>query len=351
MKLSQFKFKLPEEKIALYPPRHRDEAKLMVVRRETGEIEHKVFKDIIDYFDDGDTFIFNDTRVFPARLSGNKEKTGAKIEVFLLRELNEEQRLWDVLVDPARKIRIGNKLYFGEDNSMVAEVIDNTTSRGRTLRFLYDGPHDEFKEALYALGEAPLPVDVRSLRPADAGDLESFQTIYAANEGAVTAPSTGLHFSRELMKRMEIKGINQAFLTLHAGLGNFRPIDVEDLTKHKTDSEQVNVPAEACRLVNQSKKDGRRVCAIGATVLRASETAAGPEGILKEYSGWTSKFIFPPHTFSVCDSFVVNLQLPLSTMLMLTCAFGGYDTVMGAYREALEGDYKFGTYGDAMLIL
>ena len=351
MKLSQFKFKLPDEKIGLYPPQNRDEAKLMVLHRETGEIEHRIFKDIIDYFDDGDTFIFNDTRVFPARLYGNKEKTGARIEVFLLRELHRELRLWDVLVDPARKIRIGNKLYFGEDNSMVAEVIDNTTSRGRTLRFLYDGPHDEFKETLYSLGEAPLPDDVRRLRKAVPEDLENFQTIYAKNEGAVTAPATGLHFSRELMKRMEIKGINQAFLTLHAGLGNFRAIDVEDLTKHKTDSEQMTVPAEACRLVNQSKAAGRRVCAIGSTVLRASETAAGPEGILKEFTGWTSKFIFPPHDFTVCDSFVINFQQPLTTMLMLTCAFGGYENVMAAYKEALQGDYKFGTYGDALLIL
>ena len=351
MKLSQFKFKLPSEKIALYPTDNRDECKLMVVHRDTGEIEHRIFKEILDYFDDGDTFIFNDTQVFPARLYGNKEKTGAKIEVFLLRELNESQRLWDVLVDPARKIRIGNKLYFGEDNSMVAEVIDNTTSRGRTLRFLYDGPHDEFKEALYALGEAPLPDDIRNLRNAEPEDIARFQTIYARHEGAVTAPATGLHFSRELMKRMEIKGVNQAFITMHAGLGNFRPIDVEDLTKHKTDSEQMFVPAEACQYVNTSKANGRRVCAIGTTVLRATEAAAGPEGILKEYEGWTSKFIFPPHQFSVCDSFVVNLQLPLSTMLMLTCAFGGYDVIMSAYHEALEHDYKFGTYGDAMLIL
>lgn len=351
MKLSQFKFKLPETKIAQYPTLNRDEAKLMVLHRETGEIEHRLFKDIIEYFDEGDALIFNDTRVFPARLYGNKEKTGAKIEVFLLRELNEELRLWDVLVDPARKIRIGNKLYFGEDNSMVAEVIDNTTSRGRTLRFLYDGPHDEFKESLYALGEAPMPDDVRKLRSTEPEDLERFQTIYATNEGAVTAPSTGLHFSRELMKRMEIKGIEQAFITLHAGLGNFRAIDVEDLTKHKTDSEQMIVPARACEIVNKAKKQGKRVCATGATVLRATETAAGPEGILKEFEGWTSKFIFPPHDFTVCNSFVVNFQLPLSTMLMLTCAFGGYDAVMTAYHEALQGDYKFGTYGDALLIL
>ena len=351
MKLSQFKFKLTDEKIALYPPENRDEAKMMVLDRQTGAIEHKIFKDILGYFDEGDTLIFNNTRVFPARLYGNKEKTGAKIEVFLLRELNKEQRLWDVLVDPARKIRIGNKLYFGEDNSMVAEVIDNTTSRGRTLRFLYDGPHDEFRETLYALGEAPLPDDVRHLRPAEESDLENFQTIYASVEGAVTAPTAGLHFSRELMKRMEIKGINQAFITLHTGLGNFREIDVEDLTKHKTDSEQMIVTDEACELVNASRAAGRRICAVGTTVLRATETAAGPGGILKSYEGWTSKFVFPPYDFTVANSFLVNFHAPLSTMLMLTCAFGGYDQVMNAYKEALKEDYKFGTYGDCLLIL
>ena len=350
MKLSQFKFKLTEDKIALYPPQNRDEAKLMVLHKSTGEIEDRLFKDILDYFDDGDSFIFNDTQVFPARLYGNKEKTGAKIEVFLLRELNEKLRLWDVLVDPARKIRIGNKLYFGEDSSMVAEVIDNTTSRGRTLRFLYDGPHDEFKEALYALGEAPMPDDVRNLRPTEPEDMERFQTIYAKKEGAVTAPTTGMHFSRELMKRMEIKGVNQAFITIHCGLGNFRNIDVEDLTKHKTDSEQIFVGEEACQIVNKSKKEGHKVCAIGASVLKATETAAGPEGILKEFEGWTNKFIFPPYDFNVADSYVVNFQLPLTTMLMMTCAFGGYENVMKAYNKAIKEDYKFGTYGDALLI-
>ncbi len=351
MKLSQFKFKLPEEKIALHPTFHRDESRLMVVHRKTGEIEHKVFKEILEYFDDKDAFIFNDTQVFPARLYGNKEKTGARIEVFLLRELNEELHLWDVLVDPARKIRIGNKLYFGEDNSMVAEVIDNTTSRGRTLRFLYDGPHDEFKEALYALGEAPLPDFIRKLRPAEEEDLERFQTIYARNEGAVTAPTSGLHFSRELMKRMEIKGVEQAFITLHAGLGNFRDIDVEDLTKHKTDSEQMFVGKEACDIVNGSKDGGHKICAVGTTVLRAIETAVGPNGRIKEFEGWTNKFIFPPYDFTVADALVANFQLPLTTMLMLKCAFGGYDVVMSAYDMALKEDYRFGTYGDAMLIL
>ena len=351
MNLSLFKFQLPDEKIALYPPENRDEAKLMVLNRQTGEIEHRIFKDLINYFDEGDTLVLDNTRVFPARLYGNKEKTGAKIEVFLLRELNKEQRLWDVLVDPARKIRIGNKLYFGEDNSMVAEVIDNTTSRGRTLRFLYDGPHEEFRETLYALGEAPLPDDIRALRKTEPEDIERFQTIYATVEGAVTAPVTGLHFSRILMKRLEIKRVNQAFITLHAGLGNFRTIDVEDLTKHKTDTEQMFVPQEACDLVNESKRNHRRICAVGSTVLRATETAAGPGGILKEFEGRTRRVIFPPDECQVCNSFLINFQQPLSTMLMLTCAFGGYENVMKAYDEALNGDYKFGTYGDCLLIL
>ena len=349
MKLSQFKFKLPEEKIALHPAKYRDESRLMVVHKSTGQIEHKVFKDILEYFDDKDVFIFNDTKVFPARLYGNKEKTGARIEVFLLRELNEELRLWDVLVDPARKIRIGNKLYFGDDDSMVAEVIDNTTSRGRTLRFLYDGPHDEFKKALYALGEAPLPSFIR--RPVEEEDAERFQTIFAKNEGAVTAPTAGLHFSRELMKRMEIKGIDFAYVTMHAGLGNFREIDVEDLTKHKMDSEQMFVDAKACNIVNQAKDENRRVCAVGTTVMRAIETAVGTDGHLKEFEGWTNKFIFPSYDFSVANSMVTNFHMPLSTLLMLVAAYGGYDLVMEAYNTALKEDYRFGTYGDAMLIL
>ena len=327
MKLSQFKFKLPEEKIALHPTTYRDESRLMVLHKSTGEIEHKLFKNILDYFDDKDVFIFNDTKVFPARLYGNKEKTGARIEVFLLRELNEELRLWDVLVDPARKIRIGNKLYFGDDDSMVAEVIDNTTSRGRTLRFLYDGPHDEFKKALYALGEPPLPSFIN--RPVEEEDAERFQTIYAKNEGAVTAPTAGMHFSRELMKRMEIKGIDFAYITLHAGLGNFRDIDVEDLTKHKTDSEQMIINAEACRIVNNAKDNNRNICAVGTTVMRAIETAVGTDGHLKEFDGWTNKFIFPPYDFSVANSLVSNFQMPLSTLLMMVCAYGGYDQVQG----------------------
>ena len=349
MKLSQFKFKLPEEQIAQYPAKFRDESRLMVVHKKTGEIEHRMFKDILEYFDDGDVFIFNDTKVFPARLYGNKEKTGARIEVFLLRELNEDLRLWDVLVDPARKIRIGNKLYFGEDDSMVAEVIDNTTSRGRTLRFLYDGPHDEFKEALYKLGEAPLPSFIN--RPVEEDDAERFQTIFAKNEGAVTAPTAGLHFSRELMKRMEIKGIDFAFITMHAGLGNFRDIDVEDLTKHKMDSEQMFVEADACRTVNKAVDAGKRICAVGTTVMRTIETAVGTDGHLKEFEGWTNKFIFPPYDFSVATSMVTNFHLPYSTLLMLVAAYGGYDLIMEAYDQALKEGYRFGTYGDAMLIL
>ena len=350
MKLSQFKFKLPEEKIALYPTNFRDESRLMVLHRKTGEIEHRIFKDILTYFDEKDVFVFNDTKVFPARLFGNKEKTGARIEVFLLRELNEENRLWDVLVDPARKSRIGNKLYFGEDDSMVAEVIDNTTSRGRTLRFLYDGPHNEFKEALYALGETPLP-NMIVKRPVEELDKERFQSIFAKNEGAVTAPTANLHFSRELMKRMEIKGIDFAFVTLHAGLGNFREIDVEDLTKHKTDSEQLIVPEEATKIVNNAQDQGRRICAVGTTVMRALETTNSTNGHISPFDGWTNKFIFPPYDFNVANAMVSNFHMPLSTLLMITAAFGGYEQVMEAYNIALKEDYRFGTYGDAMLII
>ena len=350
MKLSQFKFKLPEDKIALHPTRYRDESRLMVLHKKTGEIEHRVFKDILDYFDDKDVFIFNDTKVFPARLYGNKEKTGARIEVFLLRELNEELRLWDVLVDPARKIRIGNKLYFGEDDSMVAEVIDNTTSRGRTLRFLYDGPHEEFKKALYALGETPLPHTIIN-RPVEADDEERFQSIFAKNEGAVTAPTASLHFSRELMKRMEIKGIDFAFITTHAGLGNFRDIDVEDLTKHKMDSEQMFVSEKAVNIVNKAKDANRNICAVGTTVMRAIESTVSTDGHLKTFEGWTNKFIFPPYEFTVANSMISNFHMPLSTLLMIVAAFGGYDLVMDAYQVALKEGYRFGTYGDAMLII
>ena len=369
MKLSQFKFKLPEEQIALNPPYHRDECRLMVIHRVSQKIEmyrkdengeplkdeegnpvYLDFRNVLDYFDEGDAFIFNDTKVFPARLYGTKEKTDAKIEVFLLRELNEEMRLWDVLVEPARKIRIGNKLFFDDSGTMVAEVIDNTTSRGRTLRFLYDCPHDEFKRDLYALGEAPLPHYIVDRRQATPEDLDDFQCIYAKNEGAVTAPASGLHFSRELMKRMEIKGIDFAYITLHAGLGNFRDIDVEDLTKHKTDSEQMIVNEEAVRIVNHAKDLNRQVCAVGTTVMRAIESTVSTDGHLKEYEGWTNKFIFPPYDFTVANAMISNFHMPLSTLLMIVAAFGGYEQVMEAYNVALKEEYRFGTYGDAMLI-
>lgn len=349
MKLSEFKFKLPEELIAQEPSPERDECKLMVLNRKTGEIEHKIFKEVINYFDDGDLFVFNNTMVFPAKLCGNKEKTGAKIEVFLLRELNEENKLWDVLVEPARKIRIGNKLYFGIDESMVAEVIDNTTSRGRTLRFLYDGPHEEFKKNLYALGSTPLPEYIT--REATEDDVDRYQCIFAKNEGAVVAPAAGLHFSRELMKRMEIKGINNGFVTLHSGLGNYREIDVEDLTKHRMDSEQMDVNDTIVDLLNGTKDREKHVCAIGASTMRAIESTVAMGGKIKPYSGWTNKFIFPPYDFTVCDSMVTNFHMPLSVMLMLTTAFGGYDNVMHAYDVAIDNKYRFGAYGDAMLII
>lgn len=349
MKLSQFKFNLPDELIATHPAKNRDESRLMVVHRKTGEVEHKVFKDIIEYFDNKDMFIFNDTKVFPARLYGNKEKTGATIEVFLLRELNEEFHLWDVLVDPARKIRIGNKLYFGDDDSMVAEVIDNTTSRGRTLRFLYDGPSEEFKKALYALGETPIPKYLG--RGEEPDDKDRYQTIFAQNEGAVVAPAAGLHFSRELLKRMEIKGIDFSYITLHSGLGNYRDIDVEDLTKHKMDSEQLVITQKTADLVNKAKEDGHRICAVGTSVMRAIETIVSTNGQLKPNEGWTNKFIFPPYEFGVADSMVTNFHLPQSTLLMMTAAFGGYDLIMDLYEQAVKDGYKFGTYGDAMLII
>ena len=349
MKLSKFKFNLPTEQIALYPSKNRDESRLMVVNRKTGKIEHRIFKEILDYFGPKDVFIFNNTRVFPARLYGNKEKTGARIEVFLLRELNEELRLWDVLVDPARKIRIGNKLYFGEDDSMVAEVIDNTTSRGRTLRFLYDGNHDDFKKVLYSLGETPLPKYID--RPVEPDDEERYQNIFATEEGAVVAPAAGMHFSRELMKRLEIKDCRFAFLTLHSGLGNFREIDVEDLTKHKMDSEQMFVNADVVSTVNAAKDSNNQICAVGTSVMRAIESAVSTDGHLKEFEGWTNKFIFPPYDFSVATSMVTNFHMPLSTLLMMTASFGGYELIMDAYDVALKEGYKFGAYGDAMLIL
>jgi len=349
MKLSQFKYNLPLELIAKHPVEHRDESRLMVLHRATGKIEHRMFKEIIEYFDEGDVMIFNNTKVFPARLYGNKEKTGAEIEVFLLRELNREQRLWDVLVDPARKIRIGNKLYFGDDDLLVAEVIDNTTSRGRTLRFLFDGNYEEFKEALYKLGETPLPKFIR--RNVVPEDRERYQTIYAKHEGAVAAPTAGLHFSRELLKRLEIKGVNSAEITLHVGLGNFRTVDVEDLTKHKMDSEQIDISEEAVSIVNRGKENRKNICAVGTTVLRTLETSVTTEGYLKPYSGWTNKFIFPPYDVLVANRMISNFHLSQSTLLMMVCAFGGFDRVMGAYAEAVKEKYRFGTYGDAMLIL
>ncbi|AEA42924.1 S-adenosylmethionine--tRNA ribosyltransferase-isomerase [Fluviicola taffensis DSM 16823] len=349
MKLSEFSFDLPDELIAEYPSEHRDEARLMVIHRETGKIEHRLFKDIINYFGEGDVMIMNNTRVFPARMYGNKEKTGAKIEVFLLRELNRESLLWDVLVDPARKIRIGNKLYFGDDDSLVAEVIDNTTSRGRTLRFLFDGPYEEFKAKITELGETPLPKYIK--REVEETDEERYQTIYAKEEGAVAAPTAGLHFSRELLKRLELKGINFAEVTLHVGLGTFRSVEVEDLTKHKMDSEQVIITDKAARIVNEAKKNKKRVCAIGTTSMRAVETSVSTDNMLKAFDGWTNKFIFPPYDFSIADSLVTNFHTPLSTLLMMISAFCGHDLMMEAYHEAIKEKYKFYSYGDAMLIL
>jgi S-adenosylmethionine:tRNA ribosyltransferase-isomerase len=349
MKLSKFKFKLPDELIAMHPSYHRDESRLMVLNRETQKIEHRIFKDIIDYFDDGDVMIFNDTKVFPARLFGNKEKTGAEIEVFLLRELNREQRLWDVLVDPARKIRIGNKLYFGDNDLLVAEVIDNTTSRGRTLRFLYDGSYEDFKATLFGLGETPLPKFIK--RPVEEEDKDRYQTIFAKNEGAVAAPTAGLHFSRELLKRLEIVGVDFSYITLHVGLGNFRSVDVEDLTKHKMDSEQIWITEEACEAVRAAKERRKNVCAVGTTVMRTLESSVSTNGLLKPYEGWTNKFIFPPYEFSVANRMVSNFHLPLSTLLMMVAAFAGYDFLMEAYRVAIKEKYRFGTYGDAMLII
>ncbi len=349
MKLSQFKFDLPKELIADHPPLNRDESRLMVVNRKDKTIEHTTFKEIINYFEDGDIFAINNTKVFPARLNGEKEKTGAKIEVFLLRELNRESRLWDVMVDPARKIRIGNKLYFGEDDALVAEVIDNTTSRGRTLRFLFDGPYEDFKRTLQELGETPLPkIHKRDIEPEDE---ERYQTIYAKYEGAVAAPTAGLHFSRELMKRLDIKGVEFAELTLHTGLGNFRTIEVEDLTKHKVDSEQMILTPESADKMNAAKKNKHRIVAVGTTSMKALETAVSITGQVKPYSGWTNKFIFPPYEFGFADAMVTNFHMPMSPMMMMISAFVGYDFLFDVYKEAVKEKYKFFTYGDAMLIL
>ncbi|MCB0639723.1 MAG: tRNA preQ1(34) S-adenosylmethionine ribosyltransferase-isomerase QueA [Lewinella sp.] len=351
-KLSHFNFELPEDLIAKYPAKHRDESRLMVVHRETGKIEHRVFKEVLEYFDEGDTMIFNNTRVFPARLYGRKEKTGAKIEVFLLRELNADARLWDVLVDPARKIRVGNKLYFSDehDNDMlVAEVVDNTTSRGRTIRFLYDGTDEEFARDLNSLGNTPIPKILG--RPAEELDRERFQTVFAKEIGAVAAPTAGLHFSPELMKRLEIKGVEFAELTLHIGLGTFRSIDVEDLSKHKMDAEYFKITQAAVDKVNKAKTNDHKVVSVGTTVMRAIETAVSAEYLLKPSEGWTNKFIYPPYEFSIADAMITNFHLPKSSLLIMVCAFGGRDLIMKAYEEAVKEKYRFFSYGDAMLIL
>lgn len=349
MKLSQFRFNLPQNLIASYPTKNRDEARLMVLNRKDQTIEHRIFKDILEYFRDGDLFVLNNTKVFPARLYGEKEKTGAKIEVFLLRELNRESRLWDVLVDPARKIRIGNKLYFGEDESLVAEVIDNTTSRGRTLRFLFDGPYEEFKKTIYTLGKTPLPkIHEREVEPEDA---ERYQTIFAKHEGAIAAPTAGMHFSRELMKRLELIGVSFAEITLHTGMGNFRPIEVEDLTKHKMDSEEMFIDDVNAQLVNETKARGNSVVAVGTTTMKALETAVTIPGKIKPYSGWTNRFIFPPYDFNLADAMVTNFHLPKSPMMMQVAAYADYDFLMKAYKEAVNEKYRFFSYGDAMLIV
>jgi S-adenosylmethionine:tRNA ribosyltransferase-isomerase len=349
MKLSHYNYSFSPEMLAQYPVDERDESRLMVIDRKSGKIEHKEFRDIIQYFKEKDVMVVNDTKVFPARLYGNKEKTGAEIEIFLLRELNRDLRLWDVLVDPARKIRIGNKLYFGDDDSLVAEVIDNTTSRGRTLRFLFDGDYDEFKAALYEMGETPLPKWVRE--KVEPIDRERYQTVFARHEGAVAAPTAGLHFSRHLLKRLEIKGVGLPEITLHVGLGSFRTVDVEDLTKHKMDSEQILIDERTAAAVNAAKDAGKRVCAVGTTVMRTLESSVSTDGHLKPFEGWTNRFIFPPYEFSVANSMITNFHLPYSTQLMMVAAFGGYDLIMKAYKVAREEKYRFGTYGDAMLIL
>jgi len=350
MKLSEFKFELPTNLIANYPVENRDESRMMVIHRETGEIEHKVFKDILDYFDESDVMVINDTKVFPARLYGNKEKTGAKIEVFLLRELNREMHLWDVLVDPARKIRVGNKLYFG-DEELVAEVIDNTTSRGRTIRFLYDGEDGDFNKLIDSLGETPLPDYIKKKRKAEPLDRERYQTIFAKHTGAVAAPTAGLHFTRQLLKRLEIKGVDITPITLHIGLGTFRAVDVEDLTKHKMDSENFQVDTPTVKMVNQALDNKRRICPIGTTAMRALESSVSAGGRLKENEGWTDKFIFPPYEFKICNALVTNFHAPESTLLMMAAAFGGYKLIMDAYQLAIKEKYRFLSYGDAMLIV
>lgn len=348
MKLSEFAYELPAELIAEYPSANRDEARLMVVNRKTGTIEHKTFKDVLDYFDEGDTLVVNDSKVFPARLYGSKEKTGAKIEVFLLRELNRDARLWDVLVDPARKIRVGNKLYFG-DSDLVAEVIDNTTSRGRTIRFLFDGDDEAFNKVIDELGETPLPKYIK--RKAEPEDRDRYQTVFAKNVGAVAAPSAGLHFTPQLMKRFEIKGVEIPAITLHVGLGSFRPVDVEDLTKHKMDSENFEITQATADVINTSLDNKKRVCSIGTTAMRSLESSVSAHNRVKPIQAWTDKFIFPPYEFKISNALITNFHAPESTLLMMACAFGGFDLIMKAYKEAVKENYRFLSYGDAMLIL
>lgn len=349
MKLSQFRFDLPLNLIAQNPTKKREESRLMVIERKTGKIENKHFKDVLDYFDDKDVFVVNNTKVFPARMYGRKEKTGAKIEVFLLRELNKTNRLWDVIVDPARKIRVGNKLYFGENDELVAEVIDNTTSRGRTIRFLWEDSEESFRNMLYVMGETPLPKYIK--RKPEEEDKERYQTVYAKHEGAVAAPTAGLHFSKELIKRLEIKGIRFAEVTLHTGLGTFRPIEVEDLSKHKMDAEYYQITEEACAIVNKAKETGRRICSVGTTTMRAMETSFTAEKFLKPSEGWTNTFIHPPYKFNIADSLITNFHLPKTSLMIMACAFAGFDLTMEAYKKAIKDKYRFFSYGDAMLII
>ncbi len=349
MKLSQFKFDLPLNLIAQHPTKKREDSRMMVVHRKTGQIEDRQFKDIMEYYDDKDVFVVNNTKVFPARMYGRKEKTGAKIEVFLLRELNKTNKLWDVIVDPARKIRVGNKLYFGENDELVAEVIDNTTSRGRTIRFLWDGSEEEFRGMLDILGETPLPKHIK--RKPDEEDKERYQTVYAKHEGAVAAPTAGLHFSKELIKRLEIQGVRFAEVTLHTGLGTFRPIEVEDLSKHKMDAEYYNIDETACTIVNKARQEGHRICSIGTTTMRAMETSYTAQKLLKPSEGWTNHFIHPPYNFNIADSLVTNFHLPKTSLLIMACAFAGYDLMIEAYKKAIKDKYRFYSYGDSMLII
>ena len=349
MKLSDFRFHLPIELIAQYPTEKRDECRLMVLDRKTKTIEHKLFKDIANYFSDGDVMVVNNTKIFPARLYGVKEKTGAKIEVFLLRELNRESKLWDVIVDPARKIRIGNKLYFGDDDNLVAEVIDNTTSRGRTLRFLFEGSFEEFKAIIDKLGETPLPKIIK--RPTEFEDRERYQTVFAKHEGGVAAPTAGLHFSKELVKMMQIDGVTFTDITLHTGLGNFRAIEVEDLSKHKTDSEEIVIEGNAIEIINEAKDQRKKVCAVGTTSLKTLESSVTISGRVKPFKGWTNKFIFPPYEFKIANALVTNFHLPQSSLMIMVAAFADIDFLQKAYKEAISEEYRFFTYGDAMLII